>query len=220
MTKFTVHVMVKAPIPGRVKTRLQSALGRAGCARLAKRMLARTLEEVNAARVGSVRLWVAGWPGHPAILETCGRYRALQVLLQPVGDLGARMAYVVRQSLLQGRFPILVGTDCPALEAADIRQAAVALKNGADAVLGPASDGGYYLLALRRRMPVLFRGLEWGGDSVLAESERRLRQGGCRVIWLTGRRDMDVPSDLLGISPFSLAFGDGFQRLGEYRDDH
>lgn len=95
-----------------------------------------------------------------------------------------------------GRWPILVGTDCPLLDRSVVLQACAALEQGHEAVVGPAEDGGYVLLGLRRISPRLFTGIEWGGDRVLARTRETLEAlGWCRreldTLW-----DLDRPDDL------------------------
>lgn len=202
-----VHVMAKAPVPGRVNTRLEPALGRAGCARLARRLLARTLAVARDAGVGPVTLWAAGWRGHPALREAARRH-GVELRAQRGRGLGERMEHVVRAGLAAGRFPILVGTDCPGLAAGDLRETAAALAEGWDAVLGPAGDGGYYLIGLRAPRPALFRNMDWGGDGVLEETGRRLRRLRLAAYRLGERADLDRPADLGGWSPFEAGLRD------------
>jgi glycosyltransferase A (GT-A) superfamily protein (DUF2064 family) len=78
----------------------------------------------------------------------------------------------------------------------DLERAAAGLQAGADAVIGPAEDGGYYLIALRRVETSLFTDIEWGGDDVYAVTRKRLDDLGWQVENLPVRRDIDVPEDL------------------------
>jgi uncharacterized protein len=71
-----------------------------------------------------------------------------------------------------------------------------ALQGGADAVLGPAADGGYFLIGLRRAQPQLFRGIAWGSAKVLDATRARLRQAGLRWQELAIHPDLDRPQDL------------------------
>jgi hypothetical protein len=108
------------------------------------------------------------------------------------GDLGARM-----HAALQDNCPALViGTDCPALEPTHLRAAADALRDGADAVIIPAEDGGYVLIGLRRPQPRLFADMQWGTETVLAQTRRRAAEIGLAVRELAPLWDVDVPEDL------------------------
>jgi glycosyltransferase A (GT-A) superfamily protein (DUF2064 family) len=114
-------------------------------------------------------------------------------------DLGERMHHAL------GRNPgaILIGTDCPALTAADLRRAARLLCGGYEAVLAPAEDGGYALIALRRVAPEIFRNIAWGTSSVYAETVKRLagyRWRALRTVW-----DVDRPEDLPRLRALRLA---------------
>jgi glycosyltransferase A (GT-A) superfamily protein (DUF2064 family) len=91
---------------------------------------------------------------------------------------------------------ILVGTDIPGLSAADLVRAAACLEDGADAVLGPAEDGGYWLIGLRRSHAFLFDDMSWGGAEVLAETRRRMDARGMRMACVAERWDVDRPDDL------------------------
>lgn len=201
-----VHVLAKAPVPGRVKTRLEGLLGRHGCVRLARLQLERTLALAVAAGVGPVTLWMADGAWHPEVRRRARRH-GVALRVQRGGDLGERMDFASRRGLRDATDVVLVGTDCPGLCAADLAQASTALSRGRDAVLGPARDGGYYLLGLRRPMPALFRRMPWGGPGVLGETLRRMRVMALDVELLAWRDDLDRPRDLAGASPFSLARG-------------
>jgi hypothetical protein len=107
-------------------------------------------------------------------------------------DLGARMRHAVDAS--SGPV-ILIGTDCPSLLPGDLIAALSAL-NEVDAVLGPAMDGGYYLLGLNRSAPPLFEAVAWGSDSVLATTRDRMAHLGWRWTELAARHDIDRPEDL------------------------
>jgi len=175
-TRTEVVVFAREPRAGRVKTRLIPRLGEQGAARLHARLVARTLSTARAARLGRVRLW-------------SGRH-------QRGADLGARMLHAFRLALRRAPRAILLGTDCPVLRPADLRRAARWLAGGADAVLAPAEDGGYALIALRRASPRLFAGIEWGGPGVMARTRERLAALGWRWRELPEVWDVDRPEDL------------------------
>lgn len=198
--RLSVQVLAKPPLPGRVKTRLAGVLGRHGCARLARAQLERTLAVAASADIGPVTLRLAGGPWHPFCRE-CARRHGADLGAQLGPDLGARMANAARRGSADCDGVVLLGTDCPGLEPGDLRAAARYLGAGADVVLGPAHDGGYYLAALARPVPVMFRAMDWGGADVTRQTLRRLRAGRYRVALIQVRRDLDRPSDLPG-SPF------------------
>jgi len=112
------------------------------------------------------------------------------------GDLGERMAGAFEESFRTGSTAtIIIGSDCPSLSTGVITAAFDHLKETA-AVLGPATDGGYYLVGLSRPMPELFRGIAWGSDHVLADSLAVLRRRSCEPALLNPLADIDRPEDL------------------------
>ncbi len=179
-----VMVFARAPVPGKVKTRLIPRLGAWRAARLHQRLTCHAVRTAVAARCG------------PVELHATRRHRFFQTLniplkLQRGRDLGERMHY----ALAKARGPaIIIGADCPALRAADLRRAARWLRGGYDAVLAPAEDGGYALVALRRPKKEFFEGIAWGGPDVYAETLKRL--GGYRWRALRSVWDVDRPEDL------------------------
>jgi glycosyltransferase A (GT-A) superfamily protein (DUF2064 family) len=100
----------------------------------------------------------------------------------------------------------VVGTDCPALTPYHLRTAAAHLRNGVDAVLIPAEDGGYALIGIQMPQPALFAGIAWGADTVAAETRRRLARLG--LSWREPARlwDVDRPEDLARMQ--TAGFGD------------
>ena len=106
------------------------------------------------------------------------------------------MEFAATKALDQADAVILIGADCPLLEARHLTRAFGWLQQGEDAVLGPAEDGGYVLLGLRRVNRALFRDITWGGDQVLAQTRQRLARLGWRWRELEPLWDLDRPADL------------------------
>ncbi len=194
MSVIRILVFAKAPVPGRVKTRLIPALGAVGAARLAALLLDDTLARALAATTGPVELCASPAPGHP---DWAGLALppGLELSDQGDGDLGARMARAARRRLGAGERVLLIGTDCPALGAARLRQAVAALDQH-EAALIPAQDGGYVLLGLRGFHPSLFAGLPWGTDAVAGLTLARIAALGWRAWVGDGLPDIDEPADL------------------------
>lgn len=185
-------MLAKAPIAGLAKTRLVPALS-AGCAaRLQRRLTLHTLETARQAQVGPVTLWCAPDTGH-RFFRAVHRRLGVECLAQPEGDLGERMHAAFKHHCRQGPL-LLIGTDCPALDARHLRAAADALRDGCDAVFNPAADGGYVLVGLRSPQAVLFSGMRWGTADVMAETRSRARD--LRVKELETLWDVDTPEDL------------------------
>ncbi|MCC7279026.1 MAG: TIGR04282 family arsenosugar biosynthesis glycosyltransferase [Chromatiaceae bacterium] len=190
-----ILVFAKAPVSGRVKTRLIPALGAAGAARLARRLLDHTLAEALAAGCGTVELCASpdfSAPDWAAVPLPPG----VTTSLQGDGDLGARLARAARRHLAQGARVLLIGTDCPALSAVCLRAAAAALADH-EAALYPALDGGYTLLGLRADHPSLFTAIPWSTAQVAAVTQARMQALGWRVWVGEALPDIDTPADLL-----------------------
>lgn len=191
----SVLIFAKAPVPGQVKTRLVPVLGAEGAARLAARLIEGGVETAVVAGVGPVELWCAPDAAHPTFGALAARH-GVRLAVQEGGDLGERMARAIADALARHPRALLIGTDCPSCEAADLRQAANWLAQGQDAVLGPVEDGGYWLIGLTRPQPALFEGIAWSTGGVMAATRERLRALGLRWSELPVRWDLDRPEDL------------------------
>jgi hypothetical protein len=179
-----------------VKTRLAALLGEKGAARLHARLVKRTLRTAKRARFDSTELCGSPHLNFPFFVQ-CERQFHVSLRLQGGGNLGDRMYRAFKRVLRRHPYAVLIGSDCPALSAADLRAAARALREGADAVLAPAEDGGYPLIGLRRVSRRLFDGIPWGGPQVLAQTRRRLKALRWRWQELRTLWDVDRPEDVL-----------------------
>lgn len=194
MTPLRIIVLAKAPVAGRVKTRLIPALGPQGAAALALAMLQRTLEQALQSGIGAVELCASPGRHHPA-WKAAAVPPSVQWSAQGAGDLGARMARAARRAIAGGNSILLIGTDCPELDAAYLRRAASALRQH-DAVMAPCLDGGYALLGLNRFHASVFADMAWSTDAVAASTRQRLARLGWRTHCLPMVRDIDLPGDL------------------------
>jgi rSAM/selenodomain-associated transferase 1 len=190
-----VLVFTRTPVPGRVKTRLIPAIGAERAANLHRAMLWRAVETATEAGVGPVALWCSPSREHPYLTEI---QRAFDVALQLQSGpaLGERMHRALASVPADAAGALLIGTDCPSLETSDLHEAARVLRDGADAVIGPAEDGGYYLIGVRRSDSRVFRGIAWGSEQVLDSTRDRLQGLDWQWRELTARRDVDRPEDL------------------------
>ena len=194
MSGVRIVIFAKAPLPGLAKTRLIPSLGVQGAAGLARRMLIHALGQALAADVGPVELCVTPSPIE-AVWQTLPVPAIVAWSDQGVGDLGARMARAARRVTSAAESILLIGTDCPELDAAHLRRAAESLRSF-DATLFPTADGGYVLLGLNRYHASLFEGIEWSSDSVASETLRRLEHLGWTVQTNPALHDIDEPADL------------------------
>lgn len=195
MQRTRVIVMAKAPVAGQAKTRLIPALGAEGAARLALRLLDAKMAQARAAGLGEVELCCAPDATHAAFIAQRER-GGVALSAQGEGDLGARMHRACLRGLAQAPQVIVIGTDVPALDAAYLQTAEAALSDH-DAVLGPAADGGYVLIGLRRPALRLFEQMPWSTAQVLAITRERIAECGLRHTELATLFDVDEPADLV-----------------------
>lgn len=188
-----VLVFVRAPEPGRVKTRLAAAIGPDPALRVYRRLAEHTIREALASgsevRVhytpegsgDAVRAWLGGGPVY---------------LSQSEGDLGERMRAAFARAFGDGRQRVvIIGSDLPEMREELLRRA-FALLDAHEAVLGPARDGGYYLLGLKGLPEGIFDGIAWSTPSVLAATQERLRAAGIAPAMLETLSDVDEAEDL------------------------
>ena len=189
-----IIVFARAPEPGRAKTRLIPMLGAARAAALQHLLIERALATALAAGIGPVELWCAPSAQHP-LLAGCAARHGINAASQCDGDLGARMLHAAVTALAAASRIIIIGSDCPALTAADLQHAAQALEQHHDAVLIPAEDGGYVLIGLKWWDARLFAGIAWGSDQVMAAT--RVRLAALNWCWheLPPSWDVDRPAD-------------------------
>ncbi|MGE0563182.1 MAG: TIGR04282 family arsenosugar biosynthesis glycosyltransferase [Pseudolabrys sp.] len=188
----SIAILAKAPVAGLAKTRLIPALGAHGAAVLAERFIERGVATAIAADVGPVVLWATPEPSHRCFRDLAAQC-PLTLATQPAGDLGARMLAAIQAA----NGPVIViGTDCPALAAEHLRQAAAALRDGHDVVIAPAEDGGYVLIAAARPCPELMTGMAWSTAQVMAQTRARAARHGLRLHELPMLWDVDEPADL------------------------
>jgi uncharacterized protein len=186
-------VIAKEPVAGLAKTRLAAAVGPAAAARAAEAMLADTVAAV--ASVPGVTRWLCFAPAE-ARARMAGLGPGFSLLAQVDGDLGDRLAGCLAGLLAGGAGRVaIVGADTPHVPAA-VYLAAFDLLDQVDVVLGPATDGGYYLVAAKASRPELFRGVPMGTGAVLAATLGRAAAAGLEVGLLPATGDLDRLEDL------------------------
>jgi hypothetical protein len=189
-------LFARYPTAGRAKTRLIPALCAEGAAALHRRLVLRTLRTASkACRIAPAELELRFEDGtEQAMSHWLGD--SARFLPQGAGDLGQRMAGAFEESFRTGsKATVIIGSDCPGLTPEIIKAAFSCLKE-TPVVLGPARDGGYYLIGLSRPMPELFHHIPWGTGRVLADSSAVLRRRGCQPALLDPLEDIDRPEDL------------------------
>lgn len=190
MTLTRLSVFARLPVPGKVKTRLVPALGEEGAARLYARLLAHT---VAVARDSGLPFELRVTGGEvEAFHELFGK--DVDVVSQGEGDLGERMAGVDAPCLI-------IGSDCPGMCVPILRAAADALQERR-VVIGPANDGGYYLIGMREQMPFLFDDMPWSTPRVLPDTLARLAERRIGPAILPELADIDTAEDLVAWPEF------------------
>jgi rSAM/selenodomain-associated transferase 1 len=196
----TLALLLKAPRLGTVKTRLAAALGPETALAVYRTLVVRQLRALppefpltlhyapgDTDTANELRAWLA-----PLLSANC------TLAPQPDGDLGTRLTAAFAHAFAAGAPAVLaLGADCPGLDCAFLRRAAAALAApDTDAVLGPATDGGYTLLSLRAPCPAAFHAITWSTPAVLAQTRAHLRTAGLRVSELPTLDDLDTLTDL------------------------
>jgi rSAM/selenodomain-associated transferase 1 len=187
-------VYAKRPLPGYAKTRLGSGIGAENAAGLYARLLYGYL--IDLVRAGledtALELSVAS-PDDVAFFFSA--FPELRVHPQIDGDLGQRMATSFARAFDRGAASVvLTGSDIPGLDSTLVRTAFQKLQ-AADVVLGPAADGGYYLIGMRTPCVFLFEKVEWSTDRVLAQTEALARAQGLEIATLSQLYDIDTRTE-------------------------
>lgn len=189
-------LFTRYPEPGRTKTRLIPALGARGAAALQRQLTEHTLRQVRGLQqrrslqvtccfaggdVAAMQGWLgSGWDYQP----------------QAEGDLGDRLIAAMRHAFATGATTVaFIGIDCPAIDAPLLDEAFHTLGT-TEMVLGPADDGGYYLIGLRRPIPELFQGIDWGTEVVRQQTEAIAQSLQLSYLLLQPLNDIDRPEDL------------------------
>lgn len=192
-----ICVFARAPLPGATKTRLAPALGPVKAAELHARLLWRTLEETR--QVPGAETWLVA--DSPASRDwfaqhfpgTCHR-----LTVQPEGDLGVRMQTVLNAATAEHGRALLIGSDVIDFCCDDLEAALAALQPEKRLALGPAADGGYWLIGAAAAVPAtIFAGIHWGTPTVFSATLQRVREAGWTVHLARRCHDIDEPSDLM-----------------------
>ena len=190
-----ILIFAKAPEPGLVKTRLQTHLDPVACANIHKILTTNTLSVACQSHLALVELWVTPSFDHP-FFENCERLFPIKFNIQRGISLGERMHLALKQSLVECKTAVIIGTDCPTITKAYLKKAFDMLETDKDIVLGPANDGGYVLIGARRTHSALFSNIAWGSSRVLAQTQTALDYLGWSWAKLDSLQDIDRPQDL------------------------
>ena len=190
-TRQRLLVFLKAPRAGAVKTRLAQVIGAAD-ASTAYRELAETLLD-TLSPLPFVELCFT--PDNALVEIKPWLRRDWLARPQGEGDLGSRLTKAFEDVFAEGADRVvIIGSDCPTVTVDDIERAWSALRTH-DLALGPATDGGYWLIGLRAPQPLLFAGITWSSEKVFSETMERAKRGGLRVHLLREQADVDTAAD-------------------------
>lgn len=196
MHSVQIQVFCKAPILGLVKTRLAKSVGKERALQIYQELVKRTREALhpfgnvswiftpnNAESFSSVKDWIdrPEWLMRP----------------QSEGDLGDRLLAGFGSALAKMRGVVAIGTDCPWINSNDIQTAIQTLESGGadQLVLGPATDGGYWLIGMNQLHPELFQNIPWSADNTLEVTIQRARNLGLKMKFLRELSDVDNEND-------------------------
>lgn len=188
MKKEVVLVFQKNEVLGKVKTRLAAGLGKTRALEIYRLLLDKTYFELGTISVPIWTYFSDFIPENPT-------YPAGNRMLQVGQDLGERMKNAFAENFESGMEKVvLIGTDCPSLEGTHLAQAFEALDQS-DLVLGPAMDGGYYLIGMKRRSDFLFEGIFWSTELVLSQTLALAAAQGMQTSLLPVLEDIDTLED-------------------------
>lgn len=193
--RVALAVMARVPSDARGKTRLLKALGVDDGTDLRRAILLDTLDIVQRVPGAECVLVFAPETGGAEIAELAGRN--FRVLPQRGGDLGERLDHAFADIFALGYSAvIIIGSDLPTLPTEHVETAIAVLRRGDPLVLGPALDGGYYLIGLRVHHPEIFRGIPWSTADVLAATLSVAEAHGPTVTLIPSWYDIDSVGDL------------------------
>ncbi len=196
-SNLAIIIFLKAPIPGQVKTRLAKDIGDQAAAEVYQRLLSHTVSVVSGLPADLIA-YHKGYNDPPALL----RNQFSAWVEQAAGDLGDRMISAFSSVFKMGyKRVLLIGTDCPGINKGHLHQAFEEL-NDSDVCFGPADDGGYYLIGLKRPIPELFDDITWSTDMVLQSSLENAEKEKLSVSLIESLNDVDTATDLRSFPSF------------------
>ena len=188
-------IFTKSPILGEVKTRLQPDYTPEQSLVVHKSLMLKTLELTKKLKDFDIELCCAP-DRNTSFFLGCEKDFPISLSNQEGADLGERMAFSFSISLQTYEKVVVIGTDCPDIDTDYITQAFTALDES-DAVIGPASDGGYVLLGLSKFSIEIFTDISWGSDKVFSQTKQALEKLPWSFKELGIMHDLDRPEDLL-----------------------
>jgi rSAM/selenodomain-associated transferase 1 len=196
MAQNLVIMFAKHPEPGRVKTRLAAELGDAEAVRVYRACTELVIAAVARGGINEYAVAIACWP--PEKINEMRQWLGpdARIITQQGHDLGSRMHHAFTEGFAGGHKKIsIIGADCPAVTRELLAQA-LAMLDSAEVVIGPAADGGYYLMGLRRSIHALFEGIAWSSELVCRQTLAICSRLHLTYALLPVLRDIDRADDL------------------------
>ncbi len=188
-----VILFARDPVEGQVKTRLSSFLDDPVILTLYRHFLRDSIEKICSIAEADRFIGIASDP-KTGYFDDVSRSHPVHLCVQKGGNLGERMRQAFTDRFAEGyQRVVIIGSDSPTLPAAYIAQA---LQSNKEVVIGPSTDGGYYLVGMQGKVKDIFEGVPWGTESVLSETLKVLKQQQAKAELLPVWYDVDLPEDL------------------------
>ncbi len=196
MNNQQLIIFTRYPEPGKTKTRLIPALGAEGAANLQSKMTETTLIQAKKLfNMMSLSIEIRFAGGNLQLMKSW-LGSDLKYQEQGTGDLGERIIRAFESGFNQGmKYVVIIGIDCPSLTSEIILEAFAKLTES-DVIIGPATDGGYYLIGLKKIIPELFQGINWGTSEVFSKTVAIAKNINLAIDYLPELSDIDRPEDL------------------------
>ncbi len=216
ISKPALFLFVKTPWMGQVKTRMSPALCPQSCIKLAEQMLRHMSVTLCQHWTGPRAIYA--WPdtNHVVFRQLQAEFD-IDLRVQQGRDLGERMHHAISQSVAAGVPAAVVGTDIPQISGEIFLQAEQCLIDGKE-VIGPAADGGFYLLGLQTSDHGLFQDIEWGGSDVLNRFLKKAQDRGRHLHHLPMLRDIDEVNDLVWLAKQDIRYRPFLSTLTRCKD--
>lgn len=190
MTADVLIVFIRNPVPGKVKTRLAAEIGENKANRVYLQLLNRTFK-LCAARHEDITIYFSDFIDRSLSPDMMGA----QLYIQKGKHLGVRMYAAIDEQLLNHKKVVLIGSDCPGLSHSILDKAFKSLERS-DIAIGPAEDGGYYLIGMKEPVHTCFENISWGSNQVLGQTMKSMEHAQKTCSLLPELRDLDTLDDL------------------------
>ena len=181
-------IFLRFPEEGKVKSRLSHTLGDEKALEIYRELTRLTLRLASNVSIPTYLFYTGGLPAEK------DRNNAFEYLEQTEGDLGEKMTHAFDYVLQYHQKAIIIGSDCPDIGTEEINQC-IQLLDDQDIVIGPTTDGGYYLLGCKKLYPSIFKSIDWSTSSVLSQTINKIEQQGNSCILLRTHSDIDTEED-------------------------